>query len=103
MVKVVEDDIQFLAWVREFLPQLFDPEFELIPAEVIDRTDGKLVHLDGLNFSRAWCLYNLARRLARMELEDDLLDTADRLILMADTHIRYHRKLLMEKDNIVVI
>ncbi|WP_308199229.1 DUF2891 family protein [Chitinophaga sedimenti] len=26
-----------------------------------DRTDGKLVHLDGLNLSRAWCLYNIAR------------------------------------------
>ena len=89
MVKVMEDDVQMLAWVREFLPQLFDPEFELIPAEVIDRTDGKLVHLDGLNFSRAWCLYNLARRLAKMDSEDNLLDTADRLILTADKHIRY--------------
>jgi len=88
MVKVVKDDIQLLAWVREFLPQLFDPEFDLVPAEVIDRTDGKLVHLDGLNFSRAWCLYNLAKRLAQMNTEDDLLDTADRLILMADKHIR---------------
>ena len=25
--------------------------------KVEDRTDGKLVHLDGLNFSRAWGLY----------------------------------------------
>ena len=25
--------------------------------KVKDRTDGKLVHLDGLNFSRAWGLY----------------------------------------------
>ena len=92
MVKVVKDDIQLLAWVREFLPQLFDPEFDLVPAEVIDRTDGKLVHLDGLNFSRAWCLYNLAKRLAQMNTQVDLLDTADRLILMADKHIRYQTK-----------
>ncbi len=27
------------------------------PGEVKDRTDGKLVHLDGLNLSRAWDLY----------------------------------------------
>ena len=27
--------------------------------QVIDRTDGKLVHLDGVNFSRAWNLYSL--------------------------------------------
>jgi hypothetical protein len=26
---------------------------------VLDRTDGKLVHLDGVNFSRAWNLYSL--------------------------------------------
>ena len=26
-------------------------------SKVEDRTDGKLVHLDGLNFSRAWGLY----------------------------------------------
>ena len=28
--------------------------------KVEDRTDGKLVHLDGLNFSRAWGLYRFA-------------------------------------------
>lgn len=31
------------------------------PARVSDRTDGKLVHLDGLNFSRAWLLYGVAK------------------------------------------
>jgi len=30
------------------------------PAVVADRTDGHLVHLDGLNLSRAWCLRALA-------------------------------------------
>jgi hypothetical protein len=30
------------------------------PAIVSDRTDGQLVHLDGLNLSRAWCLRALA-------------------------------------------
>ena len=30
--------------------------------KVNDRTDGKLVHLDGVNFSRAWNLYNIAAR-----------------------------------------
>lgn len=30
------------------------------PAVVSDRTDGQLVHLDGLNLSRAWCLRALA-------------------------------------------
>ena len=30
------------------------------PGQIRDRSDGKLVHLDGLNFSRAWCLYSLS-------------------------------------------
>jgi hypothetical protein len=25
------------------------------PVRVSDRSDGKIAHLDGLNFSRAWC------------------------------------------------
>jgi hypothetical protein len=28
---------------------------------VSDRSDGKLVHLDGLNFSRAWNLFKLSQ------------------------------------------
>ena len=31
-------------------------------ARVSDRTDGHLVHLDGLNFSRAWNMYFLIRQ-----------------------------------------
>jgi len=34
---------------------------------VKDASDGKLVHLDGVNSSRAWNLYNIARALP----EDD--------------------------------
>lgn len=88
MVKVVEDDLQFNEWIRGFIPQLFDPDYVLEPGQVVDRTDGKLVHLDGVNFSRAWCLYNLARRLLTITgLEVDQT-TATRLIEMGDTHIR---------------
>ena len=47
-------------WLSSFLPQLEDPSFLLAPGKVSDRTDGKLVHLDGVNFSRAWCLKNIA-------------------------------------------
>ena len=35
----------------------------LEPGIVIDRTDGKLVHLDGLNFSRAWSIYSIVLNL----------------------------------------
>jgi hypothetical protein len=44
-------------WLKKFLPSLFSENIPLKPGEVKDRTDGRLVHLDGLNFSRAWCLY----------------------------------------------
>lgn len=48
-------------WLKKFLPSLFKPEISLTPGQVRDRSDGRLVHLDGLNFSRAWCLYGIAK------------------------------------------
>ncbi|WP_040280086.1 DUF2891 domain-containing protein [Psychroserpens damuponensis] len=53
----------FKNWLREFLPQLKDENFTLETGRVSDRTDGKLVHLDGVNFSRAWSLNEIARDL----------------------------------------
>jgi hypothetical protein len=51
----------FQDWLKKFLPVLSSPNFNLAPGQVADRTDGKLVHLDGLNLSRAWDLYGIAR------------------------------------------
>ena len=55
----------FSSWLSEFLPQI--PETGsgdwLKPGIVKDASDGKLVHLDGVNSSRAWNLYNVARAL----------------------------------------
>lgn len=53
---------EFLAWVNDFMPQLANTAYHLEPGKVSDRKDGKLVHLDGLNFSRAWHLYALAKQ-----------------------------------------
>ncbi|MBV2128994.1 DUF2891 domain-containing protein [Arsukibacterium indicum] len=53
---------QFLPWLNGFMPQLANPDYQLAPGKVSDRSDGKLVHLDGLNFSRAWNLYALANQ-----------------------------------------
>ena len=52
----------FAAWFAAFLPELGEgqPGALFEPAEVSDRTDGKIAHLDGLNFSRAWCWRALA-------------------------------------------
>jgi len=54
---------EFRAWVKAFLPVP-----RLTPAIVSDRTDPKIVHLDGLNLSRARCLYALAAALQRPAL-----------------------------------
>lgn len=52
---------KFGEWYETFLPSL--PESLRVPATVSDRSDGKLVHLDGLNLTRAWCLQTIAHRL----------------------------------------
>jgi hypothetical protein len=53
---------EFMQWIDKFMPGLKSSEYELFPGIVSDRSDGKLVHLDGLNFSRAWVLIGLARQ-----------------------------------------
>lgn len=58
MQRVLKQD-DFLKWLKKFAPQLFHKKFKWEVAKVSDRTDGHLVHLDGLNFSRAWNLYHL--------------------------------------------
>ena len=50
---------EFRPWLDAFLPALFE-EGSLRPANVSDRSDPKIVHLDGLNLSRAWNLYVIA-------------------------------------------
>jgi hypothetical protein len=49
---------EFHAWFRRFLPDVArgEPKALLRPATVTDRSDPQLVHLDGLNLSRAWCM-----------------------------------------------
>jgi hypothetical protein len=53
---------EFLIWAQKFAPQLFSKNWKWEVAKVSDRTDGHLVHLDGLNFSRAWNLYDLIQQ-----------------------------------------
>lgn len=56
---------EFAGWFRRFLPAVRGgaPKALLQPAIVTDRTDPKLVHLDGLNLSRAWCMRSIAAAL----------------------------------------
>ena len=55
----------FRAWFADFLPDAARerPASLFAPARVSDRTDGKIAHLDGLNFARAWCWRSIATAL----------------------------------------
>ena len=56
---------EFATWFHRFLPGVAkgNPTALLSPAIVTDRSDPKLVHLDGLNLSRAWCMRSIASAL----------------------------------------
>ncbi len=64
MRRVLPSD-EFAAWLSGFLPQI--PETGagdwLAPGVVLDPSDGKLVHLDGVNLSRAWAMEGIAAAL----------------------------------------
>jgi hypothetical protein len=60
MRRVLPKD-EFRAWFAKFLPGT--PKSLSDPATVTDRTDPQLVHLDGLNLSRAWCMKSIAAAL----------------------------------------
>ncbi len=58
----VQGPDEWRRWMDRFLPRLArrEPVTLFIPAQVSDRTDGKIAHLDGLNLSRAWCWRRIA-------------------------------------------
>lgn len=87
LMKYILPKNEFKKWLRKFLPQIFEKEFQLAVGEVSDRTDGHLVHLDGLNFSRAWCLNNLAE-------DRDL----EHLKWIANEHVNYSYPNLVGDD-----
>ena len=60
LMRRVLSPAEFSRWLTDFLPQVptgtkADDSW-LEPGVVLDKTDGKLAHLDGLNLSRAWML-----------------------------------------------
>ena len=66
MSKIQQND-EYKKWLKGFLPQLQKKNFDLKPGVVSDRTDGHLVHLDGLNFSRATALYQIEHKLPELK------------------------------------
>ncbi|HEY7308141.1 MAG TPA: DUF2891 domain-containing protein [Gemmataceae bacterium] len=68
---------EFRTWFGRYLPNLGagEPKGLLQPAKVTDRSDPQIVHLDGLNLSRAWCMRSIAAALPK--------DADDRKMLAA--------------------
>lgn len=69
---------EFARWFRAFLPGIADraPKSLWEPATVTDRSDPKIVHLDGLNLSRAWCMLGIASELDKVAPVRDILYNA---------------------------
>ena len=67
LMRRILSEAAFSRWLTEFLPQIPTSGSAdwLAPGIVKDASDGKLVHLDGVNSSRAWNLYNIARALPK--------------------------------------
>lgn len=77
------------SWLKDFLPQLFEKDFDLQPTIVKDRSDGHLVHLDGLNYSRAACLYGISKAIPELS----------HLKKIANAHIAFSLPNLSAKDD----
>lgn len=75
MLKVLPKQ-DYTQWLNKFMPGFIEnPSENIFPVEVVDKTDGKMAHLDGLNFSRAWCLYEMGKALNNNDM-----------IVLANTH-----------------
>ncbi len=77
MSKVLNNQA-YKQWLADFFPELKNgkPANLLNPAIVSDREDLQLVHLDGLNLSRAWCMVAISRHTDDPIVKDMLIKAA---------------------------
>ena len=75
MRRILPQD-SYVKWLTRFLPELRYglPDSFLEPAVVSDRSDPKIVHLDGLNLSRAWCMNGIAESLPEDDPRREILE-----------------------------
>jgi hypothetical protein len=81
LIRRVLPAAEYAGWLATFLPGLAGggPPQLLTPALVSDRSDGQIVHLDGLNLSRAWCMWGIAGALPPDDRRRSILiDAAER-------------------------
>ncbi|MEE9356752.1 MAG: DUF2891 domain-containing protein [Methylococcaceae bacterium] len=76
LMRRVLSQLEFERWFADFLP---DKRLKplLMPVNVSDRSDPKIVHLDGLNLSRAWCLYGISQNISKHKRQQ-MYDAAEK-------------------------
>ncbi len=78
MLKVLSKE-EYAKWLDAFIPGFrANPSRNIFLVDVADKSDGKMAHLDGLNFSRAWCLFEIGKALEN-----------DKMIALANKHFKY--------------
>lgn len=77
MLRVLKP-LEFRRWFQRFLPGIAAerPMTLLAAVTVADRSDPKIVHLDGLNLSRAWCMRHIASALPTRDPVRGVLERA---------------------------
>jgi hypothetical protein len=85
LMRRIEGPVAFGAWLAAFLPGFVrrEPATLFTPVEVSDRSDGHIVHLDGLNLSRAWCFRGIGATLADADPRTPVAAAAARAHLAA--------------------
>jgi hypothetical protein len=89
LMRRVLQPAEFRAWLIRFLPGLprGEPKILFTPAVVTDRSDPQLVHLDGVNLSRAWCMTSIAAALPKGDPARKVL--ADSAVRHAEAALRH--------------
>lgn len=78
----------FPQWFDSFLPDIASVDALMNPAQVSDRTDPKIAHLDGLNLSRAWSMKHIAKALPESHVAQKALnDAVSRHLLASLEHV----------------
>jgi len=80
---------EYGAWLGKYLPGIAkaEPKTLFTPAIVTDRSDPQIVHLDGLNLSRAWCMRGIASVLPKNDPARKAL--AESAAIHADAALRH--------------
>lgn len=63
---------EFINWFNLFMPMRSLKHLTILPV-VSDRSDLQIVHLDGLSFSRSWCMKGIAAALPKNDPRKKML------------------------------